>query len=165
MTMKSLPCFSAPAALFDRATWTPLLELSTREVFEIMLGTRLSLMERRDENNGDVTALVGLAGSLCGVLSIRCSNPAARAIAGRMLGVPPAEVGKESWDALGEIANMIAGNFKGKLSGIGNHCMLSVPTIILGSDYEMHSLMASNVIEIVCKFENKPLWIRLELHE
>src|SRR6266540_6700282 len=76
MTMKSLPCFSAPAALFDRATWTPLLELSTREVFEIMLGTRLSLMERRDENNGDVTALVGLAGSLCGVLSIRCSNPA-----------------------------------------------------------------------------------------
>jgi CheY-specific phosphatase CheX len=60
---------------------------------------------------------------------------------------------------------MIAGNFKGKLSGVGNHCMLSVPTIITGSDYETRSLRTGNTIEVIFEFENKPLWVTLELNE
>ena len=44
------------------------------------------------------------------------------------------------WDALGEICNMVAGNFKNKVSGLGNGCMLSVPTVITGRDYHCHSL-------------------------
>src|SRR5208282_2751475 len=83
MTMKPFAETSLPAAVFDRATWTPLLDLSAREVFDIMLGTRLQPFESSaDEstalaNDGEFTALVGLAGSLCGVLSIRCNNQAA----------------------------------------------------------------------------------------
>ena len=129
-----------------------------------MLGTRLDLVEHRGENHGEFTALVGLAGSLCGVLTLRCSSLAASAMAGRMLNMPPEEVGEQSRDAFGEIANMIAGNFKGKLGGIGNHCLLSVPIIVVGSNYESRSHMASNVIELVCEFEKKPLRITLELH-
>ena len=136
MTMTPFSETSLPRAVFDRATWTPLLELSAREVFDIMLGTRLHAYESSTgANDGEFTALVGLAGSLCGVLSIRCTGQAARIMASKMLGIPPEEVDNDSWDALGEIANMIAGNFKGKLSGVGNHCMLSVPTIIVGTDY------------------------------
>jgi chemotaxis protein CheX len=157
---------SLPAVVFDRTTWTPLLELSAREVFEIMLSTRLSAFDdSADFNDGEFTALVGLAGSLCGVLRIRCNDQAARTMASKMLGMPPEEVDNDSWDALGEIANMIAGNFKGKLSGVGNHCMLSVPTIIVGSDYETRSLGGGNMIEVVFEFEGKPLWVTLELHE
>jgi chemotaxis protein CheX len=167
MTMKN--SFSEnplPTAAFDRANWTPLLELSAREVFDIMLCTRLeSFASPTDGNVGEFTALVGLAGSLCGVLSIRCSDQAARIMASKMLGMPPEEVDNDSWDALGEIANMIAGNFKGKLSGVGNHCMLSVPTIIVGSDYETRSLAGGNMIEAIFEFEKKPLWVTLELHE
>jgi len=153
------------AAVFDRPTWTPLLELSTREVFEIMLGTRLDVLQRAGENHGEFTALVGLAGSLCGVLSIRCDRESARLMAGKMLGMPSEEVNSDTWDALGEIANMIAGNFKGKLSGVGNHCMLSVPTLIFGSSYESRSIMATHVIELAFGFEQKPLCIRLEMHD
>ena len=86
-------------------------------------------------------------------------------MAGKMLDMPPEEVDNDSWDALGEIANMIAGNFKGKLSGVGNHCMLSVPTIIVGTDYEARSLTGGNTIELIFEFESKPLWVTLELHE
>ena len=86
-------------------------------------------------------------------------------MASKMLGMPPEEVDNDSWDALGEIANMIAGNFKGKLSGVGNHCMLSVPTIIVGSDYETRSMAAANMIEAIFEFEQTPLWVTLELHE
>ena len=167
--MNMTPPFSEntlPAAVFDRATWTPLLELSAREVFDIMLSTKLHACDSsEDEIYGEFTALVGLAGSLCGVLRIRCTDQAARTMASKMLGVPIEEVDSDSWDALGEIANMIAGNFKGKLSGVDNHCMLSVPTIIVGTDYETRSLTGGNMIEVVFEFEKKPLWVTLELHE
>ena len=70
-----------PNAVFDRALWTPLLELAAREVFEIMLGTSLQPSDAPDASDkGEFTALVGLAGSLCGVLSIRCHNQAAMVV-------------------------------------------------------------------------------------
>lgn len=157
---------SLPSAAFDRATWAPLLEFAAREVFDIMLCSRLRVYESKaNTREGKFTALVGLAGSLCGVLSLRCSDQAARIMAGKMLGMPPDEVDTDSLDALGEIANMIAGNFKGKLSGVGNHCMLSVPTIIVGNDYETRSLTGGNMIEAVFDFEGKPLWVTLEIHQ
>jgi CheY-specific phosphatase CheX len=77
----------------------------------------------------------------------------------------PEEVDNGSWDALGEIANMIAGNFKGKLDGVGNRCLLSAPTIIIGNDYETRSLAPRNTIELTFEFERKPLWVTLELHQ
>jgi CheY-specific phosphatase CheX len=160
------PDSSAPGVVFERASWTPLLELSTREVFDIMLCTHLHTVEQQERlAEAQFTALVGLAGNICGVLSIRCSEEAARIMASKMLGMPPDEVDKDSLDALGEIANMIAGNFKGKLSGVGHHCMLSVPTIIVGSDYETRSLTGGNTIETTYDFERKPLWVTLELHD
>ena len=156
-----------PSALaFDRAAWTQLLEFSACEVFEIMLGTRLRpYTATAVADDDEFTALVGLAGSLCGVLTIRCANQSARIMASLMLGMPPEEVNNDSWDALGEVANMIAGNFKGKLSGIGNHCMLSVPTIIVGRDYETRALGGGKALQNIFEFDQKPLWVTLELHD
>jgi len=157
---------SIPTAEFDRPMWTLLLELSAREVFDMMLGSKIHpFTGEANEKDGAFTALVGLAGSLCGVVSIRCSDQSARIMASKMLGMPPEEVDNDSWDALGEIANMIAGNFKGKLSGVGNHCMLSVPTIIVGSDYQTRSLGGGHSIETIFDFEKNPFWVTLELHE
>ena len=81
-----------------------------------------------------------------------------------MLGIDPGEAQQESWDAIGEVCNMIAGNFKAKLSGIGDHCMLSVPTIITGGDYHLHSLADGQTVEVALEFEESFLWITLELH-
>jgi chemotaxis protein CheX len=157
---------SRSTVAFDSASWTQLLGFAACEVFDIMLGTRLQAYpaDAVTEDDG-FTALVGLAGSLCGVLSIRCPNQSARSMASLMLGMPPEEVDSDSCDALGEVANMIAGNFKGKLSGIGNHCMLSVPTIITGSDYKTRSLGPGKTLEAIFDFDNKPLWVTLELHD
>jgi chemotaxis protein CheX len=166
MTIHSLSQNTPLAAEFDRDIWTPILALSTREVFQIMLGSRLQAHESAGEpDKREFTALVGLAGSICGVLCLRCSDAAARNMAAKMLGMPAEEVGSDSWDALGEIANMIAGNFKAKLSGAGDRCMLSVPTVIVGTDYATHSLSGGETIEVVLEFEGQALWVTLELHE
>jgi chemotaxis protein CheX len=68
------------------------------------------------------------------------------------------------WDAIGEICNMIAGNFKNKLTGLSDRCLLSVPTVITGGDYSFHSLADSGALEVTMLFENQPIQVSLEVH-
>jgi chemotaxis protein CheX len=144
--------------------WNIVLEVAAREVFELMLGCKLTKPATPPREVHDMTAMVGLAGQLCGVMILRCSVESSTLMASRMLGVPPGEIGREGCDAFGEICNMIAGNFKNKISGLGNGCMLSVPTVISGSHYSLHPLSGSEPIEVTLLFEAEPISISLQLH-
>ena len=75
--------------------WKSVLECAALEVFEMMAGTRLvpfvppiavpgveSVPERRSEQ----TAMVGMAGALCGMTTIRCSAETAIRLAAKMAG-------------------------------------------------------------------------------
>jgi chemotaxis protein CheX len=145
----------------SRDNWIPLLETATREVFELMLSCQLSPSINADESHLNITAMVGLAGQLCGVLSVRCDDKAAKLMASKMLGVDLDKVGPEMSDALGEVCNMVAGNFKNKIAGLAEGCMLSPPTVITGSDYSLHSMADSPALEIRLQFETMPLVVSL----
>ncbi|MGO9649954.1 MAG: chemotaxis protein CheX [Terriglobales bacterium] len=144
--------------------WVPLMEVAAQEVFELMLGCKLTAPGTPSDANLSITSMVGLAGKLCGVLSVCCDGKAAALITSKMLGVDVDKVGAEMTDAMGEIANMVAGNFKNKISGLGDSCMLSPPTVITGSDYDMHSLADSPAVELNLLFENMPIVISLQIH-
>ena len=143
--------------------WLPVLELAVEEVFEIMLSTRVKPVAQTEHtSHGDFTAMIGLAGALCGILTVRCDASTAGQIARKMLGdtaTSPEEVG----DALGEICNMIAGNFKNKLAGTDERCMLSVPTVVSGEEYSFHAMAEGNSVETVMLFEGAPVAVRLQL--
>jgi chemotaxis protein CheX len=141
------------------------LEKTTCEVFEITLGTSLgSAIEGSPHLNADFTAMVGLAGSLCGVVGLRASSESARRMAARMLGLEDVGMGDNVLDAFGEICNMIAGSFKGRIAGLADGCALSVPTVISGRDYALHSLANGDRFEAVISFEGNPLSVTLDLH-
>jgi chemotaxis protein CheX len=144
--------------------WVALLEVASREVFELMLGCELEPFHPEAPQGLEFTSMVGLAGQLCGVLSVRCERDSAVVMASKMLGVEPSKIGEELADALGEIANMVAGNFKNKVSGLGDGCMLSVPTVVIGADYDVHSLADSHTLELNLLFEGKPILISLTIH-
>ena len=144
--------------------WASLLELAAREVFEIMLSAKLRTIEKGPNHGFDFTSMVGFAGELRGVLTLCCSTACAEAIAAKMLGGHTAELEDQMWDALGEVTNMIAGNFKNKLSGMGARCMLSVPTVITGSSYHCHSMADAGSLEVRLSFERFPVQISLEVH-
>jgi chemotaxis protein CheX len=147
-----------------RESWLPTLQLAAQEVFELMLASRLEKpAEGPAEKNLGITAMVGLAGHISAVLTVRCSGRSAAQMASRMLGINATEDGPELWDAIGEICNMIAGNFKNKISGLGDGCMLSVPTVITGGDYNMRTL-ANDEISFVLMFEKEPVVFALEVH-
>lgn len=152
------------APKIDSEKWLPLLELSTHEVFDIMLKSKLEPGRPEPVTGVEFTAMVGLAGCVCGILTVRCCDQAAASVASAMLGLPPQEVGEHAWDALGEVANMIAGNFKNKIDGMSDKCMLSVPTVITGADYSFKSLAEGAApIELWFRFRGKPLHVALEL--
>jgi len=154
-----------PAASQGREAWATLLGLAACEVFERMLGSHLvPAQESFAPEEDDVTSMVGLAGQICGVMTVRCPTKAALLMASKMLGVDAAQAGPEMWDAVGEVCNMIAGNFKNKIAGMGDGCMLSVPTVITGADYSLRALVDSDKTEVHLVFEGLPLVVALEVH-
>ncbi len=143
--------------------WLPVLELAIEEVFEIMLGCKIK--PTKDVGaivKGEFTAMIGLAGALCGILTIRCDSETAHHIAKGMLG-DAAESEDQVSDALGEVCNMVAGNFKNKLAGTDERCMLSVPSVVSGGEYTFHSLADGNAIETALLFQGSPVVVRLQL--
>jgi outer membrane protein OmpA-like peptidoglycan-associated protein len=92
--------------------WQPVLELAVEEVFGIMLNHKVKPVATSEHQaKADFTAMVGLAGALCGVLTVCCDAKTAPQIAKSMLG-DSANSDEEVADALGEVCNMIAGNFE-----------------------------------------------------
>lgn len=149
------------------ANWLSLLELATQEVFEAMLACRPRRFQGAEAGH-DLTAIVGLAGKLCGTLTLRCTRKSASLMTFHMLGVSDGEdnpqIDEHLWDAVGEVCNMIAGNFKNKLPGLTDHCLLSVPTVIAGRDYKLHPRSHCSSLEIVFEFAGEPFAVTLDVH-
>lgn len=93
--------------------WLPVLELAIEEVFEIMVGRRVKPAPKTGTPPpGGFTAMVGIAGALCGILTISCGKKTAREIGQCMLGPEITDSEEQVSDALGEVCNMVAGNFE-----------------------------------------------------
>lgn len=80
-----------------------------------------------------VLANVAICGDWDGVLLLSCNRSTACFLAGEMFGSDASlRVDDDVKDALGEIANMIAGDLKERLPG---QSVLHLPCVIEGSDY------------------------------
>jgi chemotaxis protein CheX len=152
------PILCVPEQLDD---WLPVLEEATREVFAQMVNSQLDVPQNRLAAVSNVTAMVGLAGMLTGIMSIRCEEEAAALITSRMLGINLKDASSSIADAVGEICNMVAGNFKFKVPGLGDGCLLSPPTVVRGGDYTVHARPKTPRIHLHLLLENMPLMISL----
>lgn len=115
------------------------LDDTVEEVFALVLGcacSRVSEAAVDDENS--LMAVVGFGGILSGACVLRCGARVAMKIAGRMLNTEFSELDPTVQDAMGEICNMLAGGWKGRIPELAADCGLSVPAVITGRDYKMH---------------------------
>jgi chemotaxis protein CheX len=135
------------------------LEESVREVFATMLGVQcrrepVAYTLGDEASEASVTAVVGFGGILSGACVFRCGAPAARQIAARLAGMEFDTVDDIVKDAVGEICNMLAGTWKGKVPDLAANCGLSVPAVITGSDYELHVQSPEFTIRHAFSFDN-----------
>jgi chemotaxis protein CheX len=115
------------------------LDASVHEVFQMMLGVdcrRFSGPLKIEPES--VTAVVGFGGLLSGACVFRTGGSSALKIAERMTGMDFAEIDETVQDGIGEICNMLAGAWKGKVPNLAANCGLSVPAVITGRDYNLH---------------------------
>ena len=59
-------------------------------------------------------------------------------IAAHMTGMEFTKIDDTVQDGIGEVCNMLAGAWKGKVPDLAPNCGLSVPAVITGRDYNIH---------------------------
>lgn len=149
---------SVPEQLVDS------LVSAIEEVFDTMLATPLV---RQPVTSGpanvqaQVVATVAFAGHRRGLVVVYSTMSAARAITGSMLGIPAAEVNGEVPDAMGEVANMVAGTFRNRLTSFEPPSDIAVPTVTIGTEFA--TLYSSAVQRMRCPFDMQGEPISVEL--
>lgn len=105
-------------------------------MWESLLETEISPVEFTADDASRESALIGcihVAGPEGGVVTLECPAALAREAASTMFQIPQATVGPDdAQDALGELTNIMGGNFKALLSD--GH-QLSLPTVVEGRDF------------------------------
>jgi chemotaxis protein CheX len=150
-------------AVLPQTTWPDILRETAVEVFATMVGATVNLSETNDVPVlAQITGMVGIAGPLIAIFSLRCSERAATRIASQMLGISLDAAAAPKCDAVGEICNMVAGYFKAKI-GLGDQCKLSVPTVLAGTDYKIHSPGKSKRLELPLLYELEPILMTLDI--
>lgn len=115
------------------------LDASVEEVFRMMLGIECQRHAGPVPMEAEsVTAVVGFGGVLSGACVFRSGAMAAMGIAAQMTGMEFTGIDDTVKDGIGEICNMLAGSWKGKVPELAANCGLSVPAVITGRDYNLH---------------------------
>lgn len=137
---------------------------ATEEVFDTMLAIPLQSQPAVTgplDVPANVVATVAFAGHRKGLVVVYTSLAAARHITSTMLGIPLQEVNGEVPDAMGEIANMVAGQFRNRLAAVEPPSDISVPTVTIGTDFS--TLYSSAVQRSRCPFDMQGEPISVEL--
>lgn len=117
------------------------LARAVKETFQVMLSTDLEVGEpflRSEAVTYDgVSAIIGMAGRLAGSISIHCPERVALAVTSKLLGSEVKEPGPEVHDAIGELANVIAGTTKRIMSETVSLFEISIPTVVSGHQHRV----------------------------
>jgi len=125
----------------EMVTDTAYLDQAVDEVFGLMLGVAVERIDEEPVVDGTcemLTAVIGLAGALSGACTVQARAETAIHMTACMVGMEMNAVDEAVLDGLGEISNMLAGAWKSKIPALSAHCLLSVPTVVAGTQYVVH---------------------------
>ncbi len=139
---------------------------TTEEIFRTMIFLDLVAGEPLDGNKQDlgcyVSAMIGLSGDFNAMLGIHCPAAVGMAIGGAMLGMELEEVDEDTKDALGEIANMLAGGLKEAFAAENTSLLLAIPSTISGNSYKISAPTGSNRLLLPFDIEAGRFYIDLK---
>jgi chemotaxis protein CheX len=137
----------------DESVVTDILCRATLEVFGTMLsmdavaGPRFTEKAPQHPSDG-LVALIGMAGAWVGTGAITCSGELACKLSSNFLMAEFASVNDEVLDAMGELSNIIIGNFKNEMETHVGTLGLSIPTVIFGKNFVARSAAENDWIAV-----------------
>jgi chemotaxis protein CheX len=114
---------------------------------------------------GDVTAIITLAGPSRGTIALSLPASLAIRLYSEMVGEEANELSEEVLDAVGEIGNMVAGGAKAVLSQQGFSFKISIPEILVGKDRSIPHLGSAPCLVVPFHLESDTFWLEVSLEE
>jgi len=125
---------------------------AVKDVFETMIDVSFSMGKPCLKKDGipshEVSSIIGISGEVTGSVVINLSEKTALQLASALLGEQLSELDEDCVDAIGEIANMVAGSAKNGFP-VAN-TSLSVPTVVIGK-HEVNYPSSIPIISIPCE--------------
>ena len=105
----------------------------------------------------DVSGIIGLAGDATGSVVLSFPSAVACKAASAFAGTEIAEGHPDFADAIGELANMVAGNAKASLEGL--RVSISLPSVVSGKQHTVVALHDVQRIVIPCETPFGPFYV------
>jgi chemotaxis protein CheX len=135
----------------DRRYVTPFLD-AIKDVFETMIDISFTLgrpgLKKEKAPSFEVSSIIGISGEMSGSVVINLSKETALELASGLLDEDLTDLDEDCIDAIGEVANMVAGNAKAGFPE--KNTALSVPTVIVGK-HKVNYPSAIPIISIPCE--------------
>lgn len=151
----------------------PFIE-AAKNVFETMVFTKLEpgkpSVKKDNSSKGDVSAIIGLSGEVTkdgaakkyrAMLVISFPYDTYIKVAGAMLMETYTEFNEEIRDVGGEICNMIMGNAKRDLAGIGYTTDMAIPSIVEGPGHTIKYPDKTTVVIIPIQSAHGEMFLEL----
>jgi chemotaxis protein CheX len=139
---------------------------ATKDVFSTMVMMELKdgipVIGKGGEISSNISSMLGLGGGIRGIVAIHCPAGVAKGITGAFLGMDIDELSDDVKDAVGELANMIAGNLKIFFAEIGIDIKLALPTSVIGESYHTSGLFGATRIAVPFVSAYGSFWIELK---
>ncbi len=120
--------------------------------FETMCALPVTLrkpeLKTNHEPTTDVAGIIGFSGDAVGTVVLNFSYDTASKIATRFAGAEITQDHEDFADAIGELANMVAGGAKSQFEGLD--ISISLPNVIVGEHHNVAASKASPRIVIPC---------------
>ncbi len=126
--------------------------VAVQNIFDTMIDVPFKLgkptIKKKDLPSHEVSGIIGISGEVSGCVVVSFTEEIALQLASELLGEKIETIDEDCSDAIGEIANMIAGNAKTNFP-VGN-TSISVPTVVVGK-HKVNYPSGISIISIPCE--------------
>ncbi len=156
---------SEPESVMDVRFINPFIA-AIKNVFSTMVKTDVTIgkpmIRPGDHRSADVSGVIGLSGDVAGAVVLSFPKEVACRLASAFAGTELTVDDEDFTDAIGELANMVAGNAKKDLSGFS--VSISLPSVIVGAGHTVsQSAKAGPQLVIPCQSPFGPFEVEVAM--
>lgn len=140
--------------------------VAVREVFETMIDVPFTVgkpsLKEEPVPSHDVSSIIGISGDVTGCVVITLSQETALQLSSALLDDDIPEMNEDCIDAIGEVANMVAGSAKNGFPV--ENTSLSVPTVVIGK-HKVNYPSNVPIISVPCETTEGTFGVDIALKE
>jgi chemotaxis protein CheX len=128
---------------------------ATVTTFDVMLNEKTKPEKpevlKQSYGHQDISGIIGISGSATGSITLSFPKAVALKIVSKLLGTETKTIDADVTDAIGELANIVAGNAKQDMGNL--EVSISLPNVVSGTDVSVSSPSSAMSIRIPFKSE------------